>query len=430
MAGAQPTRDPAAAGVTTAATAHSARFDPLDPAVVADPYPAYARLREGAPVHHVAPYDVWMVTRYADVARVVRDPRRFSSRLGMGASFGPGDGAPAPAADGTTGVNYRVTVPGVRVLIATDPPEHQVLRRAVSAAFSSAAVAALEPHVRATARQLVDDLLAAARRGDADLYRDVAEPLPVLVLARMFGVPPEMHGEFREWSLQVTSDLDQSRRVAGLGRGVEMFRYFRTQLRHRRDHPTGDLLSILAEAREVGLSDAELLAFCAFLLVAGIETTTNLLTNLLDALMTFEDQQEALRRDPSGCESAVEEGLRFDSPVQMLWRATTEAASVGSCDLPAGARILVVFGSANRDPAQFDEPDRFDAWRSPNEHLGFGHGPHFCLGARLARLEVRAVLEELLGRTRTIRRRGPQERTPSVILRGFTRQGATVVPAS
>ena len=401
------------------APATTALFDPLDPAVVDDPYPAYARLRRESPVHYLDDHDLWVVTRYADVMRVVRSPEVFSSQLGMASDL-------SSRASSPTGVGFKIGAAGVRVLIATDPPEHTLFRRMVSPAFGPGAMRQLLPEIEAITSDLLDTLLENAEDGDADFFRDVAEPLPVLVLAAVFGVPREMHEEFRDWSRMVTADLESGADQPGLGRGIEMLRYFRRELRRRRGSGGEDLLSTLASA---AVTDHELTGFRAFLLVAGIETTTNLLTNLLLALMHDPDQDRKLRNDETLIDSAIEEGLRYDPPVQAWWRATTTATDLGGVELPPNARILAVYASANRDEGKFDEPDRFLVDRTPNEHLGFGNGPHFCLGSRLAKAEVRPVLAAVVHRTRAIWEREPPVRVPSLILRGLTRQPVGLEPA-
>jgi len=391
-------------------------FNPSDPTLLADPYPTYARLRTDAPVAYLPENDMWVVSRHADVSRVLRETAVFSSKAGMSPDLGRAGG----------GVDYRIGAPNVRVLIATDPPEHQVFRAAVAGAFTPRAIGALTDRVTEIARTQVRRLL--AHNGDADFFSHVAEPVPVLVLAELLGVPRDQLGRFRDWSNTITADLDQTAGDAGIGRGMDMFRFFTAQLRGRRHTGRPTLFDGIARAREGGVSDRELLAFCAFLLVAGIETTTNLMTNLLAALWRFPHVERALRDDPALVPAAVEEGLRYDTSVQALWRGSTQPTRLGDVDLPAGARILVLFGSANRDERHFAEPDEFLLTRKTGDHLGFGHGPHFCLGARLARLEISAVLTELFAATKAIEPRGPGERTRSVLLRGFTSQPVSVQP--
>lgn len=399
-------------------------FDPFDPDTLADPYPAYARLRAEDPVSYLPAYGVWMVTRYADVVRVARDAVTFSSKLGMSPDFATPEGGPS------TGVNYRIGGPSIRVLIATDPPEHQIFRRAVAKAFAPSSVTALTARVAELARDRVRELVRRNETGQADFFADVAEPLPVLVLAELLGVPADMHDEFRGWSGVITADLDQSRGGGPdrVGRGMEMFRYFSRQL--RRAGTTGGrptLFDAIGSARDAGVSEQELLAFCAFLLVAGIETTTNLMTNLMAALLRFPDVAQQLREHPELVPGAVDEAIRYDTPVQALWRGTTGPVRLHDRLLPADARVLVVWGSANRDGARFPDPDRFRPDRSPNEHVGFGAGPHFCLGARLANVEVVAMLRELLAATTEIEAAGPGVRTHSLVLRGMTSQPVRLV---
>lgn len=405
---------------TEAEPPSSCPFEPNDPATVSDPYADYQWLRRNAPVHHLPAHDLWVVARHADVVAVLRDPQRFSSKLGMGA---------LPRLHGARAVDYRIGAPGVRVVIATDPPEHTVLRAAVAAPFRASAIAKLAPRVEAIARELVSGLLAGHHRGDADLYRDLAAPLPVLVLADLFGVPSNMRAAFRDWASVITDDLGSGNSGdAALGRGYDMFRYFWREIRQRRDRRADDLLGVIAATEGAGLSDHEIMAFCAFLLVAGIETTTNLFTNLVDVLVRFPEVQRELWADPGSAGDVVEEILRFDTSVQALWRATTEEVELGGVRLPQGARLLVLFGSANRDEEVFADAARFSPGRRPNPHLAFGLGHHRCLGAQLAKVELTAVLRALVELTGGIARRGEFVRTESLVLRGFTAQPVTVWP--
>ncbi len=397
-------------------------FDLRDPRLIADPGPIYARLRALGPVHYLPRHDLWMVTRYREAARVLREPAVFSSKLGM--SF---DLARPGAVN--TGIDYRFGGPDVRVLVATDPPEHQAFRHAVAGMFSRASVEAASERIAQRARSCVRDLLEHGTRGAADFYEHVAAPLPVLVLADLFGMPEEMHGKFRAWATLMTADLDNGPGSAAVGRGLDMFRYFSRQLKHpsRVGGPT--VFDSITSARDAGVSERELLAFCAFLLVAGIETTTNLLTNLLAALIAFPSAFRQLRASPHLLPAAIEEGLRYETPLQFLWRGTTEPTELGGRSLPAGARIMVAFGSANRDEREFITPDIFRLDRDPNSHLGFGSGPHFCLGARLARQEVTSVMLDLLAMTTHIDIADEFVRVNSVVLRGFTKMPVRVLPA-
>jgi cytochrome P450 len=387
-------------------------FDPADEQLIEDPYPAYAALRSAEPVAYLADQGIWLVARHADVRQVLRDPVVFSSSAGMAPS--------TCSATFGTGMSYRIGAPRVRVLITTDPPEHLVFRRAVAGAFSAGAVAAMEEPVTAIARDLVRDLLVRAAVGPVDLVGELAALLPVRVLASMFGLSADSHSVLRHWAGAMTSDLDQALPDAGpRGRGIEMFRYFHEQL--SRAQPAGrDLMRALADARNAGISHREALAFCAFLLVAGIETTSGLLANMLAILASDAGLQDRLRREPGLVGLAVEEAIRFDTPVQALWRGVTRDTVLGDRPVPAGARLLVLFGSANRDESVFSRPDEFVPDRRPNDHLGFGDGPHFCLGARLARLEVATAVRELLASTTAIQPAVAPSRSRSLILRAVT----------
>lgn len=409
--------------MTTSTPIGTRLFVPTDPAVIDDPYPHYARLRAEEPVAYLADHDLWLVTRYADVVRVLRDPAVFSSRVGMNPDF---DGR---ARQGT-GIDYRFGTPDVRVLIATDPPEHLTFRRAVAGAFTRSAVAAMAGRVDELARACVRDLLVCSADGEGDLYRQVAEPLPVLVLGELLGVPDGMRAEFREWTMLMSSDLDQATSVVdSVGKGMAMFRFFHSRLRGCPVSATPTLFDSIATARGSGVSDRELLAFCAFLLFAGIETTTSLMTNVFAVLLGFPEVAQRLRRAPELVDAAVEEGLRYDTSVQALWRGTTRPVELAGVALPEGARVMVAFGSANRDERRFVEPDRFRLDRGPAEHLGFGGGPHLCLGARLARLQVAAAVRALLAATSAVEAAGDPVRVRSIVLRGFTRQSVVVCPA-
>jgi cytochrome P450 len=398
----------------------SCPFDPDNPLTVSDPYPGYRWLREQAPVRYLADHDLWVVARHADVVDVLNNPHRFSSELGMGAVHS----LHAPQS-----VDYRIGAPGVRVLIATDPPEHTRLRRAVNAPFRRSAIIKLIPKIEQIATELVANLLANAERGTADIYRDLAAPLPELVLAELLGVPAQMRDDFREWASVITDDLDSGGSAnTRLGRGYDMFRYFYTEIRRRKREPSDDLFSVIAATDEAGLSDHEVMAFCAFLLVAGVETTTNLFTNIVDMLIRQPSVRQRLWAAPELADAVVEESLRFDTSVQGLWRATVAEEQLGGVTLPAGARLLVLFGSANRDEQVFADPDTFDTERSPNPHLAFGYGYHRCLGAMLAKEELVTGLGALVKATGGIAAREPFTRRNSLVLRGFTAQPVTVWP--
>jgi cytochrome P450 len=346
-----------------------------------DPFPWYARMRASEPVAFDGRWDAYSVFRYADVQRVLSEYTTFSSARG-----GPGAG--------------EAQHPLNASLINMDPPRHRQLRGLVSQAFTPRAVAALEPRIA----QIVDELLAAvAPAGRMDVVEDLAYPLPVIVIAELLGIPPADRARFKAWSDAVVTGQ------AGAQRGElqrEMAMYFMQTIERRRHDPGSDLISALLAAEVDGqkLTQMELLGFCMLLLIAGNETTTNLIGN---AILCFDEQPEVyeqLRADPDLLPSAIEEVLRYRSPVQEMDRVTTTATQLGDVPIPARTWVSAWIGSANRDDDQFPDPETFDITRTPNRHLAFGQGIHFCLGAPLARLEASVALGELLARFHDIRR--------------------------
>jgi cytochrome P450 len=361
-------------------------FDLNDPAFIADPYPVYARLRDIAPVHHLADLDVWVLSRHADVLGALRDPQTFSSDLGALASgltvnpFNPAMKVPRRLAPLTA------RIPWSRVLLTSDPPAHTVLRRKISKSFTPRMIAAWEPRIREITEGLVDDL----PTGRADLVRELASPLPTMVIAEMLGVPPERHGDFVRWSDNLVNGL-----VAGgstlrmLTSAAEISVFFGRIVRKRRRQPGEDLVSSLVTGEgDNALTLRELVSFCILLLVAGNETTTNLIANAVVALFAHPGVEAQVRADPSLADRVVEETLRYDNPGQGLIRVTTTDVAVGGRTIPSGSKVVTLIGSANRDPRFVSDPDSFRLDREPNEHLGFGTGIHFCIGAPLARLEI------------------------------------------
>jgi cytochrome P450 len=392
-------------------------YNPFDPAVLADPYPHYARLRADDPVHWLDSLGTYVVTRYDDVVSLLRQPNVFSSAKGMGdllsMAFGSDKGAGKARLTGAGAVG--------RSLIASDPPVHTDLRRLVSRAFTPRAIAELEPRIRQIAEELVGGLVA---RGEGDFVADLAYPLPVIVIAELLGIPPERRADFKRWSDAIVSaftlsaDAQTTRTQAS-----EMIDYFIEIVAQRRANPGADMISILVTKGADG-EDAlrldELVGFCTLLLVAGNETTTNLLGNSLRVLFERPDVFARVRDDRSLLPQMLEEVLRFDAPVQCLFRATTEPAELSGVELPAGVRVMPVFGSANRDDRRFPDAHRFDLDRRPADHVGFGQGVHLCIGAPLARLEARIAMEALFNATGTIELAGDIVGTASFLLRGCT----------
>jgi cytochrome P450 len=352
-----------------------------------DPYPHYAELREAAPVHRL-PDGTYAITRWEECWSTYRNPTVFSS-------------------SGTRGGDYAST----KSIISLDPPAHTRMRQLVTGPFRPAAIAALEPELRQITEGLVDDLVAANQAGEADLVAHLAVPLPVIAIARMLGIPSERYPEFRHWSDHSVADLaglDVDRATVKQARR-DMMQFFLGLVTKRRRSPGDDLISAIVSGPEP-LDDEFAVAFCFTLLVAGNETTTNLIGNAMLALLAHPGQAEKLWGDPGLVPTAVEEALRFDPPAQSNIRRATVDTVVAGHDIPAESLVVLLIGSANRDPRKFPDPDRFDITRNPREHLSFGNGVHLCLGASLARLEARLAYETLIARVRNIRGAGPVAR--------------------
>ncbi len=391
-----------------------ALYDPFDPQVLRDPFPAYRKLREQAPVSET-PAGFWAVSRYDDVLQVLRSPAVFSSAA-MSFEASRPEGSPE----------------GGRMLISADPPLHTKLRNLVNRAFTSRRVAEMEPHVAA----LVDGLLAPAlRKGSLEFVEGFASPLPTMVIAEMLGIDPERRRDFKRWSDDIvalaggaSADRDLAEAQASL---PELNGYLERVIAERRRAPRPDLLSALIQATEggEGLTPDDVRAFGVLLLIAGNETTTNLLSNALLALLDRPELLERLRREPKLVPALVEETLRWDSPVQAVFRAATRDVELGGATIPEGCALLALLGSANRDERRFPDPDRFDVGRDPAGHVAFGFGIHFCVGAPLARLEARVALERLLPRLDRLHLEGEPERLSSFFLRGLTKLPLAFEPA-
>jgi hypothetical protein len=355
------------------------RYDPYDPETQRDPYPVYRELRDRAPVYHDAERGFWALSRFDDVIWAAHEPAVFCSGEGI-------------ALEGQA----RSPFPN---LITMDDPRHGQLRALVARGFTARPVAAYESRVRELARTMLDDL---ADDSGGDLVAGLTGPLPMTVVGDLIGVEPGDRERFRAWSDAIVhQDVDRPETVdAGRAAAGAVVEHFRGIIADRRDAARDDLVSALLDAIVDGerLSDEEILGFCFLLVVAGTETTTNLLGLGVLALAGAPGGRDRLTADPSLIGGAVEEMLRWGSPVQGLARTTTRPVSRHGVEIPAGAKVQLLFGSANRDERAFPEADRFDATRTIERHLAFGHGVHFCLGAALARLEARVVFEELLAR--------------------------------
>lgn len=358
-------------------------FNPFDPAFREDPYPIYRALIEGEPLRE-GMFGLYVVPRYADVVAMLRDPRSSNDQRNSD-QFEQLAAQQAPDADAALLMQSQP-------FLFMDPPDHTRLRGLVNKAFTPRVIDELRPRIQQTVDRLVDAALA---RGSMDVIEDLAYPLPVRVISEMLGVPPEDHERFKSWSRVLAKSLDfefsvpaevmEERMHAG-----EAFRaYFRELIAERRSAPKDDLLSALIAAEEEGdkLSEEELLSTCVLLLVAGHETTVNLIGNGVLQLIRHPDQAVRLREDPSLIRTAVEEVLRYDPPVQFTARIALDDIALPSGIVPKGKQAVLLLGAANHDPAQFTDPERFDIGREDNRHVAFGMGIHFCLGAPLARVE-------------------------------------------
>lgn len=362
-------------------------FDPYDPKLHEDPYPVYRRLRDEFPLHHNEEMGFWTLSRYDDVAAALRAPDLYISSKGIAVGIDVPDGGGA--------------APMVPLLIMMDGEEHKQLRALLSGAFSPRRMAALEPAIRKIAVEAIDELSAAE---NPDLVLNFSNPLPTIVIAELLGVPSADREQFKLWSNAITQfDPAKPEGIhpsADSGPAAELAGYLVNVIDERRKTPGDDLLSRLL-AVEVGgrkLSQSELLGFAFLLLVAGHETTTNLISNAAILLDQFPEERKKLIDEPSRIGNAVEEFLRFDAPVQGLARTTTREVNLHGATIPEGDQVLLLFASANRDGRRIDNPDVFDVTRSSTDHLAFGFGKHFCLGSGLARLESRVAFEELLSR--------------------------------
>jgi pimeloyl-[acyl-carrier protein] synthase len=359
----------------------------LDPAVLADPYPLYERLRREDPVHWDSLLHVWVVTRYEDVVRVLKD---FSAAR-----------TPAPEQLTSLGLSdlNPIAAVMVRQMLFLDPPAHTRIRNLASAAFTPKRVEALRSHIREITRRLLRE---AAARGSFDLIADLAEPLPCIVTAEMLGVPVEDHRRLKIWSQDFAEMLgnfehnpDRVPRI--LKSTEEMTAYFRTAMRRDRLRPDG-LVNSLASA-EIGgdrLTEEEVIANCIVTMVGGQETTTNLIGNGLLSLVRNPAELARLRSSPGLVPSAVEELLRYESPSQHTGRLAPEDTEIGGRRIRKRQAVIAVMAAANRDPERFPDPDRLDIGRQDNRHLAFGWGAHFCFGAPLARIEGQIVFDEMI----------------------------------
>jgi cytochrome P450 len=391
----------------------------LDPGFRNDPYPTYRALREYDPVHRVA-LGGWALTRYRDCALALTDPR-FGSQ------------SPIDIKSATSLADDHPLVVLGNSMLFLDPPEHTRMRAIVSKTFTRRAVDALTPRVEQLVAELCDG---ATERGEIDVVDDFAYPLPIAVMCELLAIPDDDVAGFREWSRDLAGVVDIPTDMSVIARGAKagewFIDYFHDLIPKRRANPGADLLSELIAAEDAGdrLSHDELLATCVQLVFAGHETTQNLISNGLLALLQQREQFDRLRDEPSLARAAIEELLRFDGPAQMSVRWTKtdveieaspeRSGGAKSVTLKPGEPILVFLGAGNRDPDQFPDPDVVDVARADNKHLGFGGGVHFCLGGPLARLEARIAIAELVRRFPEMRLLDEDPpRRPTLALRGL-----------
>lgn len=400
--------------MTTDAT-QAVIFNPFDPEFRKNPYPTYHRLLVEDPVQE-GPLGGLVLSRYADCTAMLRDPRASSD-------FRKSDNFRQQALD--QGLDYDALLEENRSFLSLDPPDHTRLRGLVNKAFTPKVVEGLKPRIHEIVTELLDEAL---ERGTVDIMEDYAYPLPVAIICDMLGVPFEDNVRFRAWTKAAARSLDPDELLSKEEQGARQAtfdafdEYFEDLIKKRRADPKDDLISALIAAEDDGakLSHEELVSTCILILIAGHETTVNLIGNGTLQLLRHEDQQDLLRARPEIIKSAVEELLRFDPPVQLTARLGLEDIPVGDKVLKKGQQALLLIGAANRDPEQFPDPQRLDLLRAENRHIAFGMGIHFCLGAPVARVEGQTAIGELISRTTKLEFLADEPRyNENLVLRGL-----------
>ncbi|WP_225097377.1 cytochrome P450 [Streptomyces sp. CoH27] len=391
-------------------------FDPWDPAFVADPYPAYAELRARGRAIRYEPTDQWLIPHHADVSALLRDRRLGRTYQHRFSHEEFGRTAPPPEHEPFHTLNDHG-------MLDLEPPDHTRIRRLVSKAFTPRTVERLKPYVETLANDLVAALV---RDGGGDLLADVAEPLPVAVIAEMLGIPAGDRGQLRPWSADICGmyELNPSEETAAraVRASVEFSEFLRELIAARRKEPGEDLISGLIAAHDEDddrLTEQEMISTAVLLLNAGHEATVNATGNGWFALFRNPEQLASLRADHSLIPSAVEELLRHDTPLQLFERWVLDDIEIDGTTIPRGSEIAMLFGSANHDPAVFADPGRLDLTRTDNPHISFSAGIHYCIGAPLARIELAASTRALLERAPALALAAEPERKPNFVMRGL-----------
>jgi cytochrome P450 len=394
-----------------------AAFNPMAPDQIENPYALYAQLRRERPVFHSPMFDLWVVTRYEDIAEVEKDPSRFSSVGALDARA-----EPHPSVRNILKQGYAQFLS----LVQSDPPDHTRMRAVFGRALSPQRIAAMEPAIRATTNGLIDGFI---RDGQGDLVQQFAYALPAFVICDLLGVPRADMQQLKGWSddktllMSATAPIEQQ--VESAHGFIAMERYFKEKLQERGRKPREDLLTLLVPPSMGGtapMSEQEAVCNAMDLFSAGHETTTGLIGNGVWLLLSSPEQLKAVKEDPSLLPNAIEEILRKEPPVRGFFRQVLADTTLGGVSIPKGARLFILYESGNHDETQFSEPDRFDIRRADaKKHLAFGKGIHFCVGAALAKLEGRIAFEQLLQRLPNLRLRTdePAVRRPYLMLRGF-----------
>jgi cytochrome P450 len=370
----------------------------LDPQTLHNPYPHYEKWRSEMPIWWADDVQAWVLSRYEDVRAVLKNPAGFSS-----AAMGEGE-------------QRAIALP----LLSDDPPRHTQLRAIVNKAFTSRTLQQMETEIATLVDDLLDDI---AGDPTVDISEAFTIPLPIYIIARLMGIPEDRKDDFKRWSDALTGTSEATDLQTRMPDIMAMAAYFKSLIPSRREHPGDDLISriVHAEVNGEGISDQDIVGFSILLLIAGNETTTNLLSNLLNYLAGDPEQWDALRNEPDKIDAAIEEILRFDAPVHWVGRKATAVAVFHDQTVNAGDTVITVLGSANRDAAHYDRPDEFRLDRGRSDHHTFGHGIHFCIGAPLGRLEARYALKALFKRYSRVKhaQNAVNERTHSHMLRGF-----------